>query len=212
MPTRASSVTTLLDALDDPALFGSAFAEASWRPWRASWARCSVCRYRMTWPGKPRGSDGAPGRPNGGSLSRGWLVCGRRSGKSRILAAVAVYLAACFATGAVACPRRGGRGHDPGDRSRPGRRISATCRGSDARQPDVGASVIRAMGLDAGAGRASGRDRGSRQLVQGGARADPDRGPVRRVASGDRTPPPTPAPRSCGPAACPGDAGAATAC
>ena len=26
---------SILDALDDPALFGEAFAEPSWRPWRA---------------------------------------------------------------------------------------------------------------------------------------------------------------------------------
>lgn len=88
---------SILEALDDPALFGEAFAAASWWSWRAFLA----CVFGL--------GDGLPedlrqlvmhhtgGRSDvlGRKFREVWLICGRRAGKSRILALIAVYLA-CF--------------------------------------------------------------------------------------------------------------------
>jgi hypothetical protein len=88
---------TILDALDDPNLFGAAFPGESWRPWRgflgslfglqllpdSSQSLARACTGR---------SDAVvPERP----FREAWIAAGRRSGKSRILAAIAVF-AACF--------------------------------------------------------------------------------------------------------------------
>jgi hypothetical protein len=85
---------TLLDAIDDPLLF---------RPWfrdRATWASWFVfLRALFGLPLLPRelalyqectGRDKVPAAP----AAEGWLICGRRAGKSFMLALVAVYLAA----------------------------------------------------------------------------------------------------------------------
>jgi hypothetical protein len=92
---------TLLDALDDPAFFGELFPKRSWGAWRAFVAAL----YGLP---LPEGSlplfracttrQDAPTRP----ASEAWVVCGRRSGKSRIAAAVATYTAALTPTTALA--------------------------------------------------------------------------------------------------------------
>jgi len=85
---------TILDALQDPNLFKPFFRDASWEPWKV------LLRAMF---GLPLSQDGldlfrrctgrsrAPEEP----FSEAWLVVGRRGGKSRIAAAVAVFLA-CF--------------------------------------------------------------------------------------------------------------------
>jgi hypothetical protein len=92
MTTRTSPVT-LLDALDDPHLFAPAFhPTASWSAWRTVLKSLfalppsseDLTRYRThtgreTWPSSP--------------AREAWLIIGRRGGKSRIAALVAVYLA-----------------------------------------------------------------------------------------------------------------------
>jgi hypothetical protein len=92
--------TTLLDALDDRAFFGTHFPP-SWNAWRA------FCRalYGLDMPPDQlavfracTGRQDAPTTP----ASEAWVICGRRSGKSRIAAAVAAYLAALAPTTALA--------------------------------------------------------------------------------------------------------------
>jgi hypothetical protein len=86
---------TILDAISDQRLFGAAFRDLStWRAWRAflaglfgiamSEAQAEV--YRAC-----TGRSGLPDRP----FREAWLVCGRRSGKSFVMALIAVFLA-CF--------------------------------------------------------------------------------------------------------------------
>ncbi len=85
---------TILDALDDPRLFGSAFPGPTWNMWRVLLA--ALCALpprdgdleifraltgRTTWPTKP--------------FSEGWFAMGRRAAKSRIGALLAVFTC-CF--------------------------------------------------------------------------------------------------------------------
>ena len=90
----ASNPVTILDACSDPALFGPWFTGTSWTPWRAflgalfglplSDEEAKVyreCTGRETLPDKP--------------ATEGWVIVGRRGGKSRIAALIGIYLA-CF--------------------------------------------------------------------------------------------------------------------
>ena len=82
---------SILDALDDPGLFGEAFVELSWRPWRALLATL----FGLPVPeGLVALVASCTGRSASGPFREAWLIVGRRAGKSRILALVAVYLAA----------------------------------------------------------------------------------------------------------------------
>ena len=91
-----ASRLTLLDAMRDPALFGTDLTDPSWVPWR----RCAAAVFGLTaglTPADRRFIERCLGRP---SLPRGpaqeaWLIIGRRGGKSRFAALVAVFLA-CF--------------------------------------------------------------------------------------------------------------------
>jgi hypothetical protein len=84
----------IIDTLDDPSVFGDQFKDTSWAAWRVFLATLfglpiahgpietfRLCTARQT--------------PLPGGYREAWLCCGRRSGKSLILATVAVYLA-CF--------------------------------------------------------------------------------------------------------------------
>ncbi len=85
---------TILEAMADPNLFAPWFVGPSWDPWR-------VCLAAMF--GLPLGGDllslfqAHTGRqtPQVASAREAWLIVGRRGGKSRIAALVAVFLA-CF--------------------------------------------------------------------------------------------------------------------
>jgi hypothetical protein len=86
---------TILEALDDPRLLGAGFREAgSWKRWRVALAALL---------GLPMTADAAAifrehtGRalPPTEPAREAWFIVGRRGGKSRMAAAVAVYLA-CF--------------------------------------------------------------------------------------------------------------------
>ena len=85
---------TILEALEDPQLFGSAFTGKTWAAWRTVLAALfalppsgeDVARFRAltgrkVWPMEP--------------FREWWVVAGRRSGKSRLSALVAVYVC-CF--------------------------------------------------------------------------------------------------------------------
>jgi len=87
---------TILDAMHDPALFGPWFEDrASWRAWEAFLAAL----FGLTFDGEDAAALFATRTGRTASLSaparEGWVIVGRRGGKSRIAALVAVYLA-CF--------------------------------------------------------------------------------------------------------------------
>jgi hypothetical protein len=92
--TEAADVN-ILDAMHDPALFGPWFKGDSWTAWRAFLAALfglplpteaeADAYFRHT--GRTAYAPGTPAR-------EAWLAVGRRGGKSRIAALVAVYLAA----------------------------------------------------------------------------------------------------------------------
>src|SRR5262249_20139418 len=85
----------ILDALDDPAIFGKQFKDpttwASWRVFLSALFGLPIAAGPMETFRRCTGRQ-TPA-PNG--HREAWLICGRRSGKSRILATVAVFLA-CF--------------------------------------------------------------------------------------------------------------------
>lgn len=98
---------TILDALDDPNLFAPHFAGDTWQPWRSFLAALFGLPLPEDQADLFRASTGleaAPGEP----AAEAYLVCGRRAGKSRILALIAVYIATfidhrpCLAPGEVA--------------------------------------------------------------------------------------------------------------
>lgn len=85
---------SIIDAINDPELLGHGFPDIeSWRPWLT--VLRSLFGLRLDHADKARFKD-CTGRtaPNPDGHRECFLVCGRRSGKSRILATIAVYLAA----------------------------------------------------------------------------------------------------------------------
>lgn len=84
----------ILEALDDPELFAPHFKGGTWGPWRAFLAALfalpmddgGLALYRAH-----TGRTEPPAEP----FTEAALVIGRRGGKSRVLAAVAVFLATC---------------------------------------------------------------------------------------------------------------------
>ena len=83
----------ILDAFDDPKVFGPLIPKGSWEPWKVFLATLFALAMPMddagviaahctgvgAWPVKPFGEA--------------YLICGRRAGKSIILALIAVFLA-----------------------------------------------------------------------------------------------------------------------
>jgi hypothetical protein len=84
--------TTIIEALDDPALFRSHFRGDTWQPWRS---------FLMPLFGLPMDDDALAlyqhhtGRsePPAAAFKEAALVIGRRGGKSRCVALIAVFLA-----------------------------------------------------------------------------------------------------------------------
>ena len=82
----------LLQAMDDPNLFGRQFSGPSWAPWRAFIATLfglPVPPDQLELARECTGLSEAPSSP----VREAWVVAGRRAGKSRIFALIAVYLA-----------------------------------------------------------------------------------------------------------------------
>jgi hypothetical protein len=82
----------VLDAIRDPKVFGQHFKGDTWTPWLAF--LCALFALPMTKEQlalyrKHTGRTTPPSEP----LHEAWLVCGRRAGKSFVLALVAVFLA-----------------------------------------------------------------------------------------------------------------------
>lgn len=83
----------ILDALDDADLFAPAFAEESWRPWRAFLGALFGLPLPNDLAQLARDCTGRSDVLDGGAFREAWLTIGRRAGKSRVLALVAVYVA-----------------------------------------------------------------------------------------------------------------------
>ena len=84
---------TILEAMDDPALFRPHFRSSSWEAWRAFLAALfalPLSEGALDLYQRHTGRNNAPEAP----FAEAALVVGRRGGKSRVLALIAVYLAA----------------------------------------------------------------------------------------------------------------------
>jgi hypothetical protein len=83
----------IIQALDDPNVFGAFFRGPTWVVWRVFLAvlfGLPLTSEQLALYTKHTGRTVAPTSP----LHEAWLVCGRRAGKSFILACVAIFLAA----------------------------------------------------------------------------------------------------------------------
>src|SRR5262249_6140021 len=92
---------TLLDALDDPALFAPCFPRPAWNAWRGF----AAALHGLGMSGAERAVyAAATGRqtPPTARAREAWVICGRRSGKSRIASAIAAYTAALADTSMLA--------------------------------------------------------------------------------------------------------------
>ena len=85
---------TVLQVLDDPGVFGRTFAAPSWKSWRALLAAMFGLQMSAAEADLFRRCTARPCLPDQ-PTREAWLVVGRRGGKSRIAALVAVFLA-CF--------------------------------------------------------------------------------------------------------------------
>src|SRR5580704_9869598 len=87
--------TTILDAMSDDNLFAPWFKNRkTWAAWRAFLAALFVLPMTPDQLATYRRCTGREVPPSE-AATEAWLVCGRRAGKSFMLALIAVYLA-CF--------------------------------------------------------------------------------------------------------------------
>ena len=95
-PRTRPAPPSMLDVLGDPALFGAEFRESSWRGWRL----CAAALFGLT-TGLAAPEEAFILRCLGRrrlpttAAREAWIMVGRRGGKSRFAALVAVYIA-CF--------------------------------------------------------------------------------------------------------------------
>jgi hypothetical protein len=83
----------ILQAISDPKVFGAHFRGDTWNVWRtflAALFALPMTPEQLALYTKHTGRSAPPTQP----LHEAWLVCGRRAGKSFILACVAIFLAA----------------------------------------------------------------------------------------------------------------------
>ncbi len=97
---------TIIDTIEDPELFARWFKNrATWEAWLAFIAALfgvPMTPEQLAIYEACTGRSEAPSQP----LTEAWLICGRRAGKSFILALIAVLLA-CFKTyGGLTASRR----------------------------------------------------------------------------------------------------------
>jgi hypothetical protein len=86
---------TILEALGDPQLLGAAFPDAAtWSAWHAFLAAAYGLPMTVEQVETFRACTGRPTPPTRPAREV-WAICGRRAGKSRMAATVAIYLA-CF--------------------------------------------------------------------------------------------------------------------
>jgi hypothetical protein len=83
----------IIQALDDPNVFGGQFRGGTWDAWRtflAALFALPLTPEQLEVYQRHTGRSTRPTKP----AQEAWLVCGRRAGKSLILATIAVFLAA----------------------------------------------------------------------------------------------------------------------
>jgi len=83
----------ILHALDDPKVFAPFFRGDNWNSWRVFLASLFALPMTAEQLAIYQAHTGRTAPPSQSS-NESWLICGRRSGKSFILALVAVFLAA----------------------------------------------------------------------------------------------------------------------
>ena len=79
-------------AIEDPDLFAPLFASRSWRRWRV-FLKALFCERMTAWELSTYRHHTERVDPPIGAFREAAIICGRRGGKSRILALLAVYLA-----------------------------------------------------------------------------------------------------------------------
>jgi hypothetical protein len=87
--------TTILEALDDPDLFGGMFDDPSWEPWKAFLAALfglPMSDAHLSFYKKHTGRSTPPTKASRYAEE----VVGRRGGKSRVSALIATYMACCI--------------------------------------------------------------------------------------------------------------------
>jgi hypothetical protein len=84
----------ILDAMNDPAVFGQHFRKESWLSWRVFLSALFALPMSAEQLKLYQQCTGRQASPNA-ALQESWLVCGRRAGKSLMLALIAVFLS-CF--------------------------------------------------------------------------------------------------------------------
>jgi len=96
-------IVSMRAALSDPDLFASVFAGESWAAWRVM--LIAICGEELT-DDERVFFESVTGRPQepGQPIEEGWLIIGRRSGKTRAAAVLAAYLAALCDHSAVLAP------------------------------------------------------------------------------------------------------------
>ena len=92
---RLKKLVSMREALEDPGFFGTMLAGESWRAWRV--ILIAIVGEELTDDERIifqalTGRDREPGEP----VEEFWGVIGRRGGKSRSMAVLAAYLAACI--------------------------------------------------------------------------------------------------------------------
>src|SRR5437763_199670 len=92
---RRQRITNIVDACNDRQLFGQWFRDpVTWQPWLAFLSALFALPMTDEQRELYRRCTGRTDQP-ADAFSEAWLVCGRRAGKSYMLALIAVYLA-CF--------------------------------------------------------------------------------------------------------------------
>lgn len=126
---RHSSLT-LLDAISDPNLFAPWFKDPStWQAWFAFIAALFALPMTADQLAIYREHTGR-NEPPVTQASEAWLICGRRAGKSFVLALIAVFLA-CF--------------HDYRQYLAPGERGTVFCLATDRKQARIILRYVRAL-------------------------------------------------------------------
>lgn len=120
----------ILEAIDDPDLFGPWFkSKATWAPWRAFLAALFGLPMNKTQLATYQQFTGRDAPPSA-AFDEGWLIIGRRGGKSFMMALIAVFLA-CF--------------RDYAPYLAPGERATVLVIAADKKQARVILRYVRAM-------------------------------------------------------------------
>jgi hypothetical protein len=92
-PVTTTTAPTILDVIDEPAIWRSWFRDPkTWQPWRVFLAALFGLPLSKSDLELFRSCTGRTAPPTS-EFNEAWLVCGRRAGKSFVLALVACYLA-----------------------------------------------------------------------------------------------------------------------